>query len=287
MPERRDGAVLANPRSERVKSVAALSRRSARLRAGRFLAEGPQAVREAVRCRPDVVAELYVESAAARTDRWAAILADAHAAGLRTQLVDAAVLAALSDTQTPQGGLAVCRPVDVPLDAVLAGHPRLIAVLAHVRDPGNAGTVLRGADAVGADAVILTDASVDVYNPKVVRSTAGSLFHVPVVLGADLLPLLVRLAATGMTTYAADGHGAVSLPDADLTGRHAWVFGNEAWGLPEETRAACDAVVAVPIYGQAESLNLAMAATVCLYASATAGHAVPDRPGVRGGSPVR
>lgn len=272
MPERRDSAVLTNPRSERVKSVRALARRSARSRAGRFLAEGPQAVREAVRDRPDVVEELYVEAAAADGDRWGPIVAEARSAGLRIQYADAAVLAALSDAQTPQGGVAVCRRIDVPLEHVLGTAPRLLCVLAHVRDPGNAGTVLRGADAMGADAVIVTGASVDVYNPKVVRSTAGSLFHVPVVLGVEVLPLVTQLRAAGITTYAADGTGATLLgdPGLDLDQAHAWIFGNEAWGLPAETRRACDAVVAVPIPGRAESLNLAMAATVCLYASATA-----------------
>ncbi|QQS00960.1 MAG: RNA methyltransferase [Austwickia sp.] len=286
MPERRDGAVLTNPRSERVKSVRALSRRSARSRAGLFIAEGPQAVREAVQHRPDVVQDVYVEAGAADTPRWAEILSDARAAGLRIQHTDPGVLTALSDTQAPQGGLAVCRRLDVSLDDVLAGQPRLICVLAHVRDPGNAGTVLRGADATAADAVVVTTASVDVYNPKVVRSTAGSLFHVPVVLDADVLAVVARLRAAGLTTYAADGIGPTLLggPDLDLCGPHAWVFGNEAWGLPEETRQACDQVVAVPIPGRAESLNLAMAATVCLYASATARTA--SGPAPTGDTPV-
>lgn len=269
MRERRDNT-LTNPRSERVKSVRALARRSARARTGLFLAEGPQAVRETVRHRPDVVRELYVETAAAAGERWGEILAMARAAGRPAHEVDAAVLAAMSDTASPQGGLAVCRTLDVALDDVLAARPRLLCVLAHVRDPGNAGTVLRGADATGADAVIVSEASVDVYNPKVVRSTAGSLFHVPVVLGVDVLPLLVRLRRAGVRTYAADGSGATLLGQVDVSIPHAWIFGNEAWGLPEQTQRACDDVVAVPIPGRAESLNLAMAATVCLYASACA-----------------
>lgn len=278
MPERRDSEPLTNPRSERVREVAALSRRSAREKSGLFLAEGPQAVREAVRCRPDVVNGLYVESGAVPSTRWAEILTSARSAEIRIHEVTATVLAALSDTQTPQGGLAVCRRLDVGLAEVLVGAPRLLCVLAHVRDPGNAGTVLRGADATAADAVIVTGASVDVYNPKVVRSTAGSLFHVPVVLGIDVPAVLDELRAAGITTYAADGLGTTALPDADLTRPHAWVFGNEAWGLPEATLRACDRSVAVPIYGRAESLNLAMAATVCLYASATA-QAGPRAPG--------
>lgn len=270
LTERRDGPVLTNPRSERVRSVRALARRSARERSGLFLAEGPQSVREAVDFRPETIERLYVAVDAAGTPRWAPILARAASAGVRVQPVDDAVLAAMSDTQAPQGGLAVCRRLDVGLDEVLAGEPRLVCVLAHVRDPGNAGTVLRGADATGADAVVITAESVDVYNPKVVRSSAGSLFHVPVVLGVPVAELLTRLAAAGLATYAADGHGALALAEADLARPHAWVFGNEAWGLPEPTLLGCDAAVRVPIYGRAESLNLAMAAAVCLYASAGA-----------------
>ncbi len=101
-----------------------------------------------------------------------------------------------------------------------------------------------------------------------VRSTAGSLFHLPVVTGLDVAATLQRLRAHGIRTYAADGSGTTLLPDADLTVPHCWVMGNEAWGLDDDVRDACDEVVRVPIHGRAESLNLAMAATVCLYASA-------------------
>jgi TrmH family RNA methyltransferase len=182
------------------------------------------------------------------------------------------VLAAMCDTESPQGIAAVCRMLDVPLDEALAGLPpgALVCVLTHVRDPGNAGTVIRGADAAGADAVLVSDASVDVYNSKVVRSTVGSLWHLPVSVGASVPQILDALRARGIRLLAADGAGTTLLHDVDLTGGHAWVMGNEAWGLPQEVRDACDDVVRVPIHGHAESLNLAMAATICLYASAEA-----------------
>jgi len=189
-------------------------------------------------------------------------------------VVDDRALASLSDSVTPAGVVAVCRFLDAPLSSALGG--RLVAICADVRDPGNAGTVIRGADAAGADAVLVSSASVDVHSPKVVRSTAGSLFHLPVVTGLDVTATLERLRATGIRTYAADGAGTTLLPDADLSGPHCWVMGNEAWGLDQEVRDACDDVVRVPIHGRAESLNLAMAATVCLYASA--GHHAPPPP---------
>ncbi|AKT51667.1 TrmH family RNA methyltransferase [Arsenicicoccus sp. oral taxon 190] len=266
--------MLSNPRSDRVRAVHALTRRAVREREQAFLAEGPQAVREAVAFQPDVVREVYLTPAAAQ--RHPGIVDDARAAGLRVQTVTDEVLTAMGDTQAPQGMLAVCRRLDVTLDAVLAGDPRLVCVLTHVRDPGNAGTVLRGADAVGADAVVVSEASVDVYNPKVVRSTVGSLFHLPVVVGVPVEEVLGRLRGHGIRLLAADGHGdqLLTAPAVErrLAAPHAWVMGNEAWGMPEETRALCDDVVRVPIHGHAESLNLAMAATVCLYASARALH---------------
>ncbi len=281
VPERPGPAVLANPRSDRVTAVRRLSGRSARLREGRFAVEGPQAVREAV-AGAGVLA-LYATADAA--ERHAAIVDTARARGVLPVPVTSEVMAAMTQTVTPQGLLAVCRLVGVPLAAVVAGRPRLVAVLAHVRDPGNAGTVIRAADAAGADAVVVTDASVDVHNPKCVRSTAGSLFHLPIVTGVPLAEAVAALKAAGLTVYAADGAGDVDLDDlldaaedarpggvrADaLTGPVAWVFGNEAWGLPDADRELADAVVRVPVHGRAESLNLATAATVCLYAAARA-----------------
>ena len=265
--------MLTNTRSDRVRSVKALTRRAVRQREGLFLAEGPQAVREAVRFRPDVVKDLYAVPEAAA--RHAAILEEAREHGLHVHEVSPEVLAAMCDTTAPQGLAAVCRPVDVDLTPVLEARPRLLVVLTNVRDPGNAGTVIRGADAAGADAVLVSDASVDVYNPKVVRSTVGSLFHLPVVTGIPVHTLLERVRAAGVALLAADGAGTTLLDDADLSGPHAWVMGNEAWGLEQEVRDACDEVVRVPIHGHAESLNLAMAATICLYASARGQRATP------------
>ncbi len=258
--------MLTNPRADRVKAVRALGRRSARRRAGRFVAEGPQAVRELLRFRPETATDLYVDGE--QRGRYADLVGPSG--DVRIHECTPQVMAAMTDTQHPQGVLAVCRPVGIPLADALAASGDFVVVLAHVRDPGNAGTVIRGADAAGARCVIVSDASVDVYNPKVVRSTVGSLWHLPIVTGAPLVDALERCRAAGLRLLAADGSGETLLPDADLTVPHAWVMGNEAWGLDATVRDACDEVVRVPIYGHAESLNLAMATTVCLYASATA-----------------
>jgi RNA methyltransferase, TrmH family len=238
---------------------------------------------------PGVLTDLFVSGAA--RDRHADLLEQAAGQGIAPAAVSGEVMAELAQTVTPQGLLAVCRFVDVPLAELAGAAPRLVAVLANVRDPGNAGTVLRTADAAGADGVIFTAASVDPYNSKCVRSSAGSLFHLPVVTGAAPAAAAAALRAAGLRVLAADGSadhvlGAPARPDRggqgpggpDLDGPTAWLFGNEAWGLPADLLALADEAVAVPIYGRAESLNLAAAAAVCLYASAARQHALAARP---------
>ncbi len=258
--------------SARLKAARRLNKRAFRQRERAFLAEGPQAVAEAFHCGARLT-DLFV-TVPART-RHHDLVAAIAAAGIPVHVVSGEVMDELAQTVTPQGLLAVCGFVDVPLAEVAErAKPVLVALLANVRDPGNAGTVLRTADAAGAHAVVFADASVDPYNGKCVRASAGSLFHLPVVAGARLEDAVVTLREAGLRIVAADGRAGRSLDDpevqARLTGPTAWMFGNEAWGLPPELVALADEPVAVPIYGRAESLNLAAAAAVCLYASARA-----------------
>jgi RNA methyltransferase, TrmH family len=260
------GSELTNVKSPRVKAARRLTKRAFRDQDRKFLAEGPQAVREALKL-DGVTLELF--STAEAELRHPELITEATLKGIPVHRASGEVMAELSQTVTPQGLVAVCRLVHVPLDTALE-EPRLVAVLAHVRDPGNAGTVMRAADAAGTDAVVFTDASVDPYNGKCVRASAGSLFHLPVVIGAPAGAAVRQLKERGLRVLAADGAGKHTLDDVDLSGPTAWIFGNEAWGLPEELLADADDVVRVPIYGQAESLNLATAAAVCLYSSARA-----------------
>ncbi|MEU4095180.1 RNA methyltransferase [Streptomyces sp. NPDC026673] len=262
------GPELTSLRSPRVVAARRLAKRSFRGKERRFLAEGPQAVREAM----EHLVEVYVTPEAA--ERHAAIVAAARAARVPVLTATDEVVAEMSDTVTPQGIIGLCRFLDTPFEEILRARPKLVAVLANVRDPGNAGTVLRCADAAGAEAVVLTDASVDLYNPKAVRASVGSLFHLPVAVGVPMGTVVDGLRGAGVRLLAADGAGErdldAELDEGTMGGPTAWIFGNEAWGLPEETRALADEVVRVPIHGRAESLNLATAAAVCLYASARA-----------------
>jgi TrmH family RNA methyltransferase len=255
-------------RSGRVKTARKLTRRATRAEHRLFLAEGPQAVREAL-ALPGCVREVF-----AAPDAQPALAATAAAAGVPWLLVDEAALASLTETVSPQGVVAVCRFLDVALSDVLRERPGLLALCADVRDPGNAGTVIRCADAAGAGGVVLTGSSVDPYNGKAVRASVGSLFHLPLALDPRTTDVVAALQADGVTVLAADGAGETDLDDAAdeglLARPTAWLFGNEAWGLPDEIAALADHRVRIPIHGRAESLNLATAAAVCLYASARA-----------------
>lgn len=263
--------MIENPRSPRVRAVAKLAKRSGRRAAGLFLVEGPQAVREALLHRPDLLVELFVTAPA--VERHRDLLELASGAGVLIETVTEQVLEAMADTVTPQGVVAVCRQFAASLDGLLGTATRLVAILEEARDPGNVGTILRAADAAGADAVILTGNSVDVFNPKVVRSTTGSIFHVPVIQGLELGSVAGDARAAGMHVLAADVSGADLLElrdDGVLDRPTAWVFGNEANGLDQPRLELADRAVRVPIYGLAESMNLSTAASVCLYTSAFA-----------------
>lgn len=232
--------------------------------------EGPQAVREALAAGG--LLELFV------SDGDAALVALAELAGTPVTRVSGAVLSAMASTVSPQGLLGTAALLDIDVGTALTGAPRLVAVLHEVADPGNAGTVIRTADAAGADAVVLTGSSVDPHNAKCVRATAGSLWHLPVVHGIALAEALTALRATGLQVLATSGSGGDDLDDlldaGALTAPTAWLFGTEAHGLPPDVLAAADRRVRIPLHGQAESLNLAAAAAVCLYSSARAHRAV-------------
>lgn len=260
--------MIENPKAARVRRIAALARKKDRLAAGEFLVEGPQAVRELLGHAQSSAVVVYAttggESWQFEIDR----LADA--AGVEIVRVTDEVLAAMAETVTPQGVIAIARMVRTPLSEVFAGA-KLVVVLHEVRDPGNAGTVLRAADAAGADAVVFAGDSIDPWHPKVVRSTTGSLFHLPVSIVPTLEEATELARAAGLSVIAADVNGNdLRADDPELAYPTAWVFGNEARGLSETDRLLADRALKLPIYGSAESLNLATAASVCLYTTAFA-----------------
>lgn len=261
-------SILDNPKATRIKRASALVRKKDRREQQRFLVEGPQAVRELLTHRPDLADMVFTSTGIEPWQHEIAGLASEH--GVRLELATDEVLATMAETVTPQGVIAVAKTPATKLREVLKGA-RLVAILHEVRDPGNAGTVLRAADAAGADAVIFSGDSIDPFHPKVVRSTTGSLFHLPVAVAATLGEALDAARSAGLTSFAADVNGDDLLEArADLSVSVAWVFGNEARGLTEVDRALTDRALKLPIYGAAESLNLATAASVLLYETAFA-----------------
>lgn len=266
--------VLENPRSPRVRAVAKLTKRSAREETGLFLLEGPQAAREVLAHRPDTVVEMFATPTA--LERHPDLKDAAREGGIEVVFTTEAVLDVMADTVTPQGIVAVARQTPTSVRDIFAASPRLVAICEEVRDPGNLGTIIRAADAAGADAVILTGRTVDPYNPKVVRATTGSLFHLPIAVGVDLAAAVERAHAAGARVVAADvGGGDFLAARALLAEPTAWLFGNEARGLDDAALALADLSLRLPIYGSAESLNLATAASVCLYETAFAQRSNP------------
>ncbi|MDO4241861.1 MAG: RNA methyltransferase [Microbacteriaceae bacterium] len=260
--------MIENPKTPRIRRAAALARKKDRLATQKFVAEGVQAVYEALRFAPGDIEVIYATHAgrerATELDRLA------NDACVQLEMVSEQVFAVLTDTVTPQGVAAIMQMRNTQLQEALQ-NAKLVAVLHEVRDPGNAGAVLRAADAAGADAVIFSGDCIDPWHPKVVRSTTGSLFHLPVSYGCDLSEVIKAAQQAGLGTIAADVRGSdISPTEALLQNPTAWIFGNEAHGLSASDRDKCDAVRRLPLFGAAESLNLATAATVCLYVSAFA-----------------
>lgn len=252
-------------RTPRVVNAGKLKRAAGRRKANAFVVEGENSVEAAV--ATGAAADVFVTEAAA--ERFEEIVRAAGYMNVYTHAITDKAADALADTVNHTGIFAVCRPVLWSVGAILKGKPRLVAVCVETADPGNAGTIIRIADAVGADAVIFAGDTVDPESPKVVRSTAGSLFHIPVARERELGRVISQLGAAGLSTAATTMHAETDLarPGDALDGPTAWLFGNEAHGLPEEILAGADHRVSIPIKGSAESLNLATAAAICLWES--------------------
>lgn len=242
-------------------AAAKLQRHVGRKRAGRFLAEGPNLVEAAL--RRGLVSEVFATEAA--LDRFGALLD-----GAPVSVVTEKAAKALSETVTPVGLVAVCALPESSLESVLAAEPRLLAVAVGMSEPGNAGTLIRIADAMGADAVVFAGHSVDPYNGKCLRSSAGSIFSLPVVVDPDAAAVVSAIRDSGIEVLATALDASVDIRAADLSARTAWLFGPEAHGLPADLVALASQRVHIPMRGSAESLNVAAAASICLYESSRA-----------------
>lgn len=243
-----------------VKAAAELKQKKYRQQQGLFLAEGLRTVEEAVRY--GAVQSIFYT--AIEDDRTRAVLEEAAAKQIKLVCVSDKVLKKIADTETPQGIIAVCERRSKRLDDFLASG-KMLLVLDRVTDPGNIGTMLRTADAAGVGGLLLLQGCADIYAPKTVRASMGSLFHLPVLSGLseELLVQAARKAGYELLVTCLDG--AENLYKADLQGRLAFVMGNEANGVSDALLAAADKRVFIPMQGRAESLNVAMAAGIVMF----------------------
>jgi TrmH family RNA methyltransferase len=255
-------------RSARVVAAVKLHRHVGRRRAQRFLVEGAHLVEAA--SRRGLVRDLFITESAFQ--RYSALLAELD---VPLHLVTERAAKALSDTVTPAGLVAVCELPVADLAGVLARAPRLVSVAVQIGEPGNAGTLIRIADAMGAAAVILGGRSVDPYNGKCVRASAGSIFALPVIVVPDIGATVAAVQAAGLQVLATTVDGELALDDAELSRPTAWLFGSESHGLSAQLAGQADHRVRIPMSGGAQSLNVAAAAAICLYESSRAQKVVP------------
>ncbi len=226
------------------------------------MAEGLQALREALNSNRKIECLFFTAEGEDQLTAYADII---ERKGLRAFRVNEAVFAKLSTTKNPQGVLAIMDFVDRSVVDILEAGLEPQVLVNQVRDPGNVGAIIRAADAAGAGAVILGTGSADLYNPKTVRATAGSIFHVPIAMDVDLEDYSRRLKAQGVRVLAASASAEVGIWNADMRGPLAVMLGNEAWGFAAGEEQLADLTVKIPIFGRAESLNVAEAASVFLY----------------------
>lgn len=260
--------------SDRAKSIKKLHTTSGRRKAGRFVVEGIQAVSTALEQK--LIRELYVtQECLDREPMLAAFVTSHH----RWWLCTSAALNSMAETNSPQGVIATCDTLLTPETPLLPDDRGFSVLMVETREPGNAGTAIRTADAAGAHAIGFSSSSVDVMNGKAVRASVGSLFNLPVHCDVPVQETIDQAKQRGVTVLATSGYGDVGLDDLQdsaatgcglLCGKVLWLFGNEAAGLSPEIEQMADARVAIPLYGKAESLNLATAVAVTLYASARA-----------------
>jgi RNA methyltransferase, TrmH family len=254
--------VIESPKNERIRRYRRLRKKNFRYREGLFLVEGLQCVAEALLSPRVPECLILSESGAESLTAYADVIRER---GIPCLTVSDEVIASLSDTVTPQGMIAVAPLLDAKIEDILEAGASPILIASRVRDPGNLGTMIRTADAAGVGGMVVCAESADLYNPKTVRSTAGSLFHFPIAVAGDVPTTLHILHENGYEVLAADAHAGLGMWEMEWPRKLALVMGNEAWGIPQEEAAMMDGLVKVPILGKAESLNVATASALLLY----------------------
>ncbi|MBE3586708.1 MAG: RNA methyltransferase [Thermoanaerobacter sp.] len=254
--------MISSKSNPKIKYLRRLARRRQREKEGHFLLEGVRLIEEALLSGWPVKMLVYTPPLG---ERAGALLELAGERGAQLMPVDEGLFCELADTQTPQGVLAVVQSPGYTPEGLLAGGASLLLLVDGVQDPGNLGTMIRSASAAGAGGVLLLPGTVDLYNPKTIRATMGSLFHLPVLGVREGEELVARLKAAGFLLVAGVPAGGVPLPAVDMTGPTVLAVGNEARGISPWLLQYADIQATIPMPGRAESLNVAMAASIMLY----------------------
>ena len=257
-----------------VKDTRRLRRSSFRDEHGIFVVEGPGLISEAVRAGARMKLMLFSPEKAEQAE---ALMGTANTAeGMEAYEIPDELVEWVSDVVTSQGMLAVFEQIDRPYKEIITWGPTLLLVADQVRDPGNIGSLIRVADAAGADAFLSTEGSADFYNTKIVRSSAGSMFHMPVARQVPMDGLATELMAAGVRMIGLDTRGGIDYLAEDFTAPVAVVMGNESYGFSEESRAVLDGTVSIEMPGHAESLNVATAAAVVMFEAVRQRRALED-----------
>jgi RNA methyltransferase, TrmH family len=254
--------IINSPKNERIRKYRRLRKKNFRYREGKFLVEGYQAVTEALLYKKKPECLICNQKGIETMGSYADLMSELSIPCFE---VSDEVITTLSTTVTPQGIIAVSSVVHIDLFRLTSESTSTILVANRVRDPGNLGNMLRIADAAGAGGMIICRESADPYNAKTVRSSAGSIFHLPLAIGPGIVEAVQQLKQDGYTVFTTDAHSGTNMWEAEWPGKVALVMGNEAWGIPEDEEAIVDGRVRVPILGGAESLNVSAAAALLLY----------------------
>ena len=262
---------ISSENNDLIKKVKSLKLKKYRELRKEFFVEGARIVKEALMSSAEIK-EIIISEKASENEDIAETICMAIKLGCDIYTVSETVFKSISETTNPQGILATIKMADYDLEEMIIAKSidvckcdKYFVILDEIKDPGNMGTIIRTADAAGFNGVIVSKGCVDVYNPKVLRSTMGSIFHIPINLSQDLSYALKEIKSQNIRVYAAHTKGNLYYYEADMTQSTAIVIGNEAFGISDKTMESADELISIPITGRAESLNASVAAGILMY----------------------
>ena len=256
--------VITSSQNKYIKHLKSLHLKKHRDHLEQYIIEGFKLIEEALEYHKPFYL-LLLSEVASKSVEGVALMDKCEEAHIPVYIGSEKVFAEVSEMDTPQGVLAAIYKGEQSIETIFDNHGFNIAILDNVRDPGNVGTIIRTADACGLNAVVLSKGSVDLYNDKTIRSTMGSMFHIPVFTDVDLINFIEKLKAVNTTVLGADPHSSISCIDVAIDGSTAIVIGNEANGLSDEVKAITTQNITIPMPGKAESLNAGVAAAILMY----------------------